>query len=50
MPTVSEMGQLWDIHMNNVKSMWSGEQTPEEAAQNMVRQLNEAVELMNSGK
>ena len=20
MPTVSEMGQLWDIHMNNVKT------------------------------
>lgn len=50
MPTVSEMGQLWDIHVNNVKSMWSGEQTPEETAQNMVKQLNEAVELMNSGK
>ena len=50
MPTVSEMGQLWSIHVNNIRSMWSGEQTPEEAAKNMVAQLEEAVELMNSGK
>ena len=50
MPTVSEMGQLWSIHTNNIRSMWSGEQTPEEAAKNMVTQLKEAIELMNSGK
>ena len=46
MPTVSEMGQLWSIHTNNIRSMWSGEQT----AHNMVSQLKEAIELMNSGK
>ena len=50
MPTVSEMGQLWTIHVNNIRSMWSGEQTVEEAANNMVSQLWEAIELMNSGK
>lgn len=50
MPTVSEMGQLWTIHTNNIRSMWSGEQTPQEAAENMVNQLVEAIELMNSGK
>lgn len=50
MPTVSEMGQLWTIHTNNIRSMWSGEQTVEEAADNMVSQLQEAIELMNSGK
>ena len=50
MPTVSEMGQLWDIHTNNIRSMWTGELTPQEAAENMVTQLKEAVELMNSGK
>lgn len=50
MPTVSEMGQLWTIHTNNIRSMWSGEQTVEEAANNMVSQLQEAIELMNSGK
>lgn len=50
MPTVSEMGQLWSIHTNNIRLMWSGEQTPAQAAENMVAQLNEAIELMNSGK
>ena len=50
MPTVSEMGQLWSIHTNNIRSMWTGELTPREAAENMVKQLTEAVELMNSGK
>ncbi|MCM1388384.1 MAG: maltose ABC transporter substrate-binding protein [Bacillus sp. (in: Bacteria)] len=50
MPTVSEMGQLWSIHTNNIRSMWSGEQTPEEAARNMTAQLKEAIELMDSGK
>ena len=50
MPTVSEMGQLWEIHTNNIRSMWSGEQTASQAANNIVRQLKEAIELMNSGK
>ncbi len=50
MPTVSEMGQLWSIHTNNVRAMWAGELTPSEAAANMVSQLKEAIELMNSGK
>lgn len=50
MPTVSEMGQLWSIHTNNIRSMWTGELSPEAAAENMVKQLKEAVDLMNSGK
>lgn len=50
MPTVSEMGQLWSIHTNNIRSMWSGEQTAQQAADSMVSQLKEAIELMNSGK
>ena len=50
MPTVSEMGQLWSIHVNNIRTMWRGELTPEGAADNIVKQLEEAVELMNSGK
>lgn len=50
MPTVSEMGQLWDIHANNIKLMFSGDMTPQETAENIVAQLKEAIELMNSGK
>lgn len=50
MPTVSEMGQLWSIYTNNIRSMWNGDLTPTGAAENVVKQLEEAVELMNSGK
>lgn len=50
MPTVSEMGQLWTIHTNNIRSMWSGELSPQQASENMVTQLKEAIDLMNSGK
>lgn len=50
MPTVSEMTQLWTIHVNNIRSMWTGELTPEEAAENIVSQLEEAIEMMDSGK
>lgn len=50
MPTVSEMGQLWSIHTDNIRSMWMGTLTPQETAENIVKQLKEAIELMNSGK
>ena len=50
LPTVSEMGQLWDIHTNNIRLMWSGELTPKEAADNIVTQLKEASQLIDSGK
>ncbi|MBE5889469.1 MAG: maltose ABC transporter substrate-binding protein [Lachnospiraceae bacterium] len=50
MPTVSEMGQLWSIFVNNIRSMWAGELTPEQTGENIVLQLQEAVELMDSGK
>lgn len=50
MPTVSEMGQLWSIHVNNIRSMWSGELDPKAAAENIVKQLQEAVALMDAGK
>ncbi len=50
MPTVSELGQLWGIYANNVRSMFSGELTPQEMAENIVKQLEEAIDLMNSGK
>lgn len=50
MPTVSEMGQLWSIHTDNIQSMWMGNLTPQGAAENIVKQLKEAIDLMNSGK
>lgn len=50
MPTASELTQLWTIHVNNIRSMWLGDLTPQEAAENIVSQLEEAIELMDSGK
>jgi arabinogalactan oligomer/maltooligosaccharide transport system substrate-binding protein len=50
MPTVSELGQLWGIHSNNIKLMFQGKLSPKETAENIVSQLKEAVKLMNSGK
>lgn len=50
MPTVSELGQLWGIHTNNIRSMFNGELSPQETAENIVSQLKEAIQMMNSGK
>ncbi len=50
MPTVSEMGQLWSIHVNNIRSMWLGELDPQAAAENIVAQLKEAAAIMDAGK
>lgn len=50
MPTVSEMGQLWDIYSNNIKSMFTGDITPEAVGKNIKDQLEEAIKLMDSGK
>ena len=50
MPTVSEMGQLWDIHTNNIRSMWGGKLTPKETADNITSQLKESIKLMDAGK
>ncbi len=50
MPTVSELGQLWGIHSNNIKSMFQGEIDSQAMAENIVSQLKEAIDLMNSGK
>lgn len=50
LPTVSEMGQVWTIYSNNIESMWLGELTAQEAADNMLSQIEEAIELLESGK
>lgn len=50
MPTVSELGQVWPPYANNIKALFNGQLTAKEAAQNMVSQITEGVELMNAGK
>lgn len=50
MPTVSEMGLIWQPFEDNMKLMFEGTITPEEAAGYISEQVEEAIELMNSGK
>lgn len=50
MPTVSELGQVWTPYANNMKAMFKGELTAQEAATNLVSQIEEGIALMNSGK
>lgn len=50
LPTVSEMGILWTPFSNNMKLLFSGEITAEEAAQHIEEQVTEAIDMMHSGQ
>lgn len=50
MPTVPELGQVWTPYTDNMKLMLQGEITPQEAAENIAVQVQEGIDLMNSGK
>ncbi len=50
MPTVSELGQIWTPYSDNMKLMFDEKITPEKAAENIKAQVQEGIELMNSGK
>ncbi|WP_020617388.1 sugar ABC transporter substrate-binding protein [Paenibacillus daejeonensis] len=49
LPSVAELGQLWGLYADNMRLMFGGMVTPEEAAQYIEAQLKEAIELMHSG-
>ncbi len=49
LPTVAELGQLWTPYSDNMKLMFQGTTTPEEAAQYIVEQFKEGIALMDSG-
>lgn len=49
LPTVPELGNLWDIYSDNMQLLFRGETTSEEAAQYIEAQLVEAIDLMHSG-
>ncbi|MFS0726493.1 extracellular solute-binding protein [Paenibacillus sp. 1P07SE] len=49
LPSVAELGQLWGLYADNMRLMFGGTITPEEAAQYIEAQLQEAIELMRSG-
>lgn len=50
LPTVSELGQVWTPYSDNMKLMFQNKETPEKAAKNILKQVKEGIELMNSGK
>ena len=50
MPTVSELGQVWTPYSDNLKLMFQKKITPEEAAENIKKQVQEGIDLLNSGK
>lgn len=50
MPTVSELGQVWTPYSDNMKLMFEDKITPEAAAENIKTQVQEGIDLMNSGK
>lgn len=50
LPTVSELGQVWTPYSNNMKALFNGEIDAKQAAQNIQKQIEEGIALMNSGK
>ncbi|WP_027629821.1 sugar ABC transporter substrate-binding protein [Ruminiclostridium cellobioparum] len=50
MPTVPELGQVWTPYSDNIKLMFQKKITPAEAAKNISKQVQEGIDLMNSGK
>jgi len=49
LPSVPELGQLWGLYADNMRLMFGGTLSPEEAAKHIDSQLREAIELMHSG-
>lgn len=50
LPTVSEMGLIWQPFSDNMKLMFTGSITPEEAADYISQQVDEAIAMMQSGQ
>ncbi len=49
LPSVPELGQLWGPYSDNMRLLFGGTLSPEEAAQYIEAQFKEAIELMHSG-
>ncbi|HLR68517.1 MAG TPA: extracellular solute-binding protein [Virgibacillus sp.] len=50
LPTVSEIGQVWTPFLDNIKLMIEEQITAEEAANYIEQQVQEGIEMMNSGQ
>lgn len=49
LPSVPELGQLWGLYADNMRLLFGGTLSPEEAATYIESQFREAIELMHSG-
>ncbi|THF79041.1 sugar ABC transporter substrate-binding protein [Cohnella fermenti] len=49
LPSVPELGQLWTPYTDNMRLLFQGKLSPEEAAKYIDSQFKEAIELMHSG-
>lgn len=47
---VAELGQVWTPYSNNMQALFNGEINAEQAAENIKKQVEEGISLMNSGK
>ena len=50
LPTVSEMGLIWQPFSDNMKLMFTGTISPEEAAEYIQKQVQESIAMMQSGQ
>lgn len=50
LPTVSEMGLIWQPFSDNMKLMFTGMISPQEAAGYIEQQVKESIEMMQSGQ
>ncbi len=50
LPTVSEMGLIWQPFSDNMKLMFTGTISPQEAAGYIEQQVKESIEMMQSGQ
>ena len=50
MPTIPEISQVWTPAQNNLKLVFSGKETVDQAASNIVSQLQKGIATMDAGK
>lgn len=50
MPTIAEMSQVWTPAQNNIKLIFTGKETVDQAAESIVTQLKKGITTMNAGK
>lgn len=50
MPTIPELSQVWTPAQNNIKLIFTGKETVDQAASNIVAQIKKGISTMNAGK